>query len=557
MRTLPSARDWGCHLASCPPPRPRPEHLHREHTSAPDMSEAMKVENAMPAPAPVPAALDPPPVAEGKTLEEPVELHAEVMAILAKTQNKCFAEMGYYPTLLQEFRELQKQCALLKSDNQKLYSDNRSLAQFIQAQDQRIQMLVAPVDQQKRTLAELHEHVRSLSAERDEIKGRLHAALNEVMILRQELSRFIPAALVMPAHERMPSGPPQHVSHQRMVSTPTTQQMVQEHPPNLNPYMRQSPPQQPQHRPIQPLPARRPSHPALSPIDTSAPPPITHLRRTSAPAPLAGHLNGAGPSSASPSPLNRFNGLSLASPATPMSSRPSTANAPGSAPPRGLAPQPLTGSTRSIHMIPVQPQNVTPSSLAGAIIDLTNDESQTQDGARKRRKTEHTPESLPSPTKGPATQYPSPMTPTTGHTADHFQPSAHPAQASVPHPNPMAPLPVQPSHEANTPNQPAPLPVPLPLPSASGDDVTMDQQTTVEEDCLEANFEDDEEDENKLWCTMCRSRYKAGHTTEPPQPFIGASQEELIAHCESVHPHGWGILKERVAEQRAAESEPV
>lgn len=84
------------------------------------------------------------------------------MAVLAKTQNKCFSEMGYYPSLLQEHHELQKQYALLRSDNQKLYSDNYNLAQFIQAQEQRINAMAAPKDQQKRAF--------------EEMEGRLHAA---------------------------------------------------------------------------------------------------------------------------------------------------------------------------------------------------------------------------------------------------------------------------------------------------------------------------------------------------------------------------------------------
>ena len=102
------------------------------------------------------------------------------------------------------------------------------------------------------------------------------------------------------------------------------------------------------------------------------------------------------------------------------------------------------------------------------------------------------------------------------------------------------------------------------------------EQTTVEEDCLDANFEEDEEDENKLWCRMCRyvaqprtffflsahpvlgrSRFKGGHTTEPPTPFINVSQEVLIKHCETVHPRGWDILKTKVAERRAMEDIPA
>lgn len=90
------------------------------------------------------------------------EADPEIMAVLAKTQNKCFAEMGYFPTLLQEHHELQRQYALLRNDNQKLYADNYNLAQFIHAQDAHMKEIRAPIEQSKRT----HE----------EMEGRLHAA---------------------------------------------------------------------------------------------------------------------------------------------------------------------------------------------------------------------------------------------------------------------------------------------------------------------------------------------------------------------------------------------
>lgn len=90
------------------------------------------------------------------------EADPEIMSVLAKTQNKCFAEMGYFPTLLQEHHELQRQYALLRSDNQKLYADNYNLAQFIHAQDARMKDIRAPIEQSKRA--------------NEEMEGRLHAA---------------------------------------------------------------------------------------------------------------------------------------------------------------------------------------------------------------------------------------------------------------------------------------------------------------------------------------------------------------------------------------------
>ncbi|KAI0660803.1 hypothetical protein C8Q70DRAFT_1044113 [Cubamyces menziesii] len=487
------------------------------------------------------------------------------MAILARTQNGCLAEMGYYPTLMHEFIELQKQNALLKTDNQKLYADNRSLAQFIQAQDQRIRVLSTPTDQQKRTLADLHESVRALTVQRDEIAGRLHAALNEVMLLRQELSRFVPSAIVLPAHERIPLGHalPQHIQHQqqqqqqqqRTAAVPVAQRMVVEQPPNLAHYQhqRQASAQQipsSNHRPIQPLPAHRSSQPNVMVLSAAdAPPGIAHLRRTSAPTPLAIPTipaNSAGPSSASPSPLSSFTGLTLASPATPMSSRPPTANGTSSAPPGGFAvPQDHPGPPRSIHMIPVQTSRASSSSssLAGAMIDLTSDDDQVQEAARKRRKTEHVMDTgSAAPSRPSSSQNVSPVTP---------------SDAPVPQPPPGASHQVTPVQQQQQPvvaevstNSPAQQP---PM-----NEVDMEQESTLEEDCLDANFEEDDDDENKLWCKMCRSRFEKGHTTQPPRAFVSASQQELVAHCETVHPHGWKILKDKVAEQRAKEAdEPV
>lgn len=42
------------------------------------------------------------------------------------------------------------------------------------------------------------------------------------------------------------------------------------------------------------------------------------------------------------------------------------------------------------------------------------------------------------------------------------------------------------------------------FPPQPGNDVVVEQQSSIEEDCLEANFDDDDGDENKLWCKMCR-----------------------------------------------------
>ncbi|KAI9056500.1 hypothetical protein FKP32DRAFT_1607996 [Trametes sanguinea] len=506
-----------------------------------------------------------------------LEVDMEIMAALAKTQNNCFAELGYYPTLLHDFHELKKQCALLKSDNQKLYADNRNLAEFIQAQDQRVKMLSAPVDQQKHTLAELHERVRLLSAQRDEIQGRLHAALNEIALLRQELSRFVPNARMVPAHERLL--PPQSVP-QRVVSMPPPQRMVAEQPPNLSAYQQQPPYQQQyqqqqpkqqqqptRNRPIQPLPAHRLSQGNVSPSSSAAPPPtIAHLRRTSAPAPIATLQNGVAPSPVSAS-LNSFSGLSIASPVTPMLGQLPTAGSPTSTPAGEFAPPPPPLSTsplRTIHPIPVT-SKPSPSSLAGAIVDLTADEPdepREQDLARKRRKMDHTPDTIMEvQSRPPSARKPSPVSapapPAAATASNGHAPPARPTVDSAPQPSSSSISPADtsqhiPPGQQSTPSTAAPPPPPSP----GFEDVDMEQQTTLEEDCIGANFAEDDDDERKLWCRMCRSRFQKGHITEPPLPFVGASEHELIAHCETVHPQGWKILKERVAKARAAD-DPV
>ncbi|KAJ2958229.1 hypothetical protein NUW54_g14546 [Trametes sanguinea] len=248
-------------------------------------------------------------------------------------------------------------------------------------------MLSAPVDQQKHTLAELHERVRLLSAERDEIAGRLHAALNEITLLRQELSRFVPNARMVPAHERLL--PPQSVP-QRVVSMPPPQRMVAEQRAHsltfilprvaLTAALRQPPTSLLTSNSLlinssihnsslsssssrlqgtaQSSRCRHTDSPQgnVSPSSSAAPPPtIAHLRRTSAPAPIATSQNGVAPSPVSAS-LNSFSGLSIASPVAPMSGQMPTVGSPASTPAGDFAPPPPPLSTsplRTIHPIPV------------------------------------------------------------------------------------------------------------------------------------------------------------------------------------------------------------
>ncbi|KAI0720313.1 hypothetical protein C8T65DRAFT_716058 [Cerioporus squamosus] len=581
----------------------------------------------------------------------------QIMEVLVRTQNECLQELGYYPTLLSDFQELRRTCAKLHADNQKLYSDNRSLAQFIAQQDQRINLLQAPDDQQKRNVAEMHENLRVAINQRDELQARLHAALHEIAVLRQELSKFAPEALIhrMPGPASIPqyaqpmqNGQPasHHVIPPPMAANMPGPSFAPAQP-NMVQYYRAPLPKagMPGTRPQNqnPPPQHRGSVPMLLPVDTSMAPAIAQHRRPSAPAALYFAHTGPGQSPVSASPLNTFSGLSLASsPSTPASSRPGTAS--GQMPSATRHPSSSRpSSSRGIHHVaPPVTNNPSSSSLAGAIIDLTQDEAR-EESARKRRKLEHTQSiAIPQPQASGSAPMASPATPVgqtvhNGHISPmqpvvaqsfytaphpHSQPHSnsveyphrsHPPQQSVaqtvpptqppqltrivpaptpqsyPHqPQPQPPLaqiiaqsqpmpqtqphpsqihpspptqlptqhPVQPQEpHAQSSDPPSTAPAQPPAAAIPASDAVMadtEPEPTLEEECIEANFDEDDDDEAKLWCRMCRSRFKGGHTTEEPTPFVNASQQQLIEHCETVHPRGWEILKTKVARQRDA-----
>ena len=342
-------------------------------------------------------------------------------------------------------------------------------------------------------------------------------------------------------------------------------------------------------------PQHRASMPMLLPVDTSVPPAIGQHRRPSAPAALTFAHTAPGQSPVSASPSNTFAGLSLASlPSTPVSSRPSTASghiAPLPRHPSGSRP----ASSVGIHVTPPFKNNPSSSSLAGAIVDLTQDESR-EDSARKRRKLEHVPGiTIPqaagvAPIASPATpisenMHSGPVVPSQAVVArpftvpqvhSQFRPTSvehphriHPPQpvqqavASIPPHNPLiaAPQPYppqtqthpplsqiiahslpmpqqlqltsqppqppsqhQPSSQSQLPPkpqqsaQPQPQPPPQAPPvrpsnasssTAAQPDVVMadaasEPVPTLEEESIEANYDEDEDDETKRWCRMCR-----------------------------------------------------
>lgn len=116
----------------------------------------------------------------------------------------------------------------------------------------------------------------------------------------------------------------------------------------------------------------------------------------------------------------------------------------------------------------------------------------------------------------PAQQYPTqtatPITPSSWNPPDGYDTSVLLNASPFPSASTSDLPPVASSQPPAVAEKSAPLNTFPPQPPP-GNDVVMEQQSSVEEDCLEANFDDDDEDENKLWCKMCR--YVAQLGTSP------------------------------------------
>ncbi len=173
-------------------------------------------------------------------------------------------------------------------------------------------------------------------------------------------------------------------------------------------------------------------------------------------------------------------------------------------------------------MHPPVPHRSSSSSLAGAIIDLTGDDGP-EDGVRKKRKLDHYSALVAGPSDQPSGSIDMSLLAPSG-SSNGMSGQMSPAQTDMPRPE----MPTSSQHpivvglasavpaaavaadqqagiRIPPPAQPQPLPAAVPV---SVHDTVMEeqeQQTTVEEDCLEANFDEDEEDETKQWCRMCRS----------------------------------------------------
>ncbi|KAL6305812.1 hypothetical protein BKA93DRAFT_197616 [Sparassis latifolia] len=451
-----------------------------------------------------------------------VQYGQRILEIVSTTANGCFSEVGYHPQMLQQFYEIRDWNLQLRAENQKLFSDNRGMAKLIAGQNERLAQLRASPEHQSRIIIELQNQLRIMEANREVLVYDHHRALEEIVRLRNEVAHLGGVLGQMPnGRIHPPSQPirPTSVQQQRSVSQPILQEnsifMGSRHRNNSSVDLHIDTNGLPRPIPVPPEMSASISHPPLS--HRASPYPRSLPRRQ--------HTHDG----------------TKSLPATPMVTIPPATTmplGPFSAGPRAAA----NGS----HLIPKQ-ENV---------IDLTLDADDPMDGtSRKRRRVS---EELPHVvrTAQPVTSQ-EPLPPPEQHAMDGIVATSASTVAPI---SDVAPDGTVPAGEV----PPEVIAVGTALKETGSLEVTSDSVTTASQtndvvseerqilqECVEENFEEGEgEDEGRLFCGMCRSRHFARGTEEPPQPFVDATLEELVAHCEHEHPRGWERLKDLVKQHQ-------
>jgi len=201
---------------------------------------------------------------------------------------------------------------------------------------------------------------------------------------------------------------------------------------------------------------------------------------------------------------------SHSSPITPV-------NVSGGSPRPAMSPTGRNGQ----HAVPSPPQFRRPPLQSPSVIDLTSDDDMPlAQRARKRPRLE-----------------------AFGSFASS-SPNISPLGSALPLGSPGTEITVPPPMS----REPSPAPANEPREGTLADE---DGLCSVE-DCLEAAFSQDSEDENKVWCQMCQLRYEACKDFMPdtpvPEPFNRADRQILVEHCETLHPAGWAELRRPEAE---------
>jgi hypothetical protein len=96
-------------------------------------------------------------------------VRAEVVSVIASTTNGCLSELGYFPGMVPTLAAAERDNALLRADNVKMFDDNRALAQHVASLSERVNFANLGASAQTQALERLQRQVQELTKERDDL----------------------------------------------------------------------------------------------------------------------------------------------------------------------------------------------------------------------------------------------------------------------------------------------------------------------------------------------------------------------------------------------------
>jgi hypothetical protein len=85
------------------------------------------------------------------------------------------SELGYYPGIVPTLAKVEREAALLKADNIKMFEDNRALAKLISHQNERIGFANAQDPERIVLYEQSRRELLTVTAERDQLKAQITA----------------------------------------------------------------------------------------------------------------------------------------------------------------------------------------------------------------------------------------------------------------------------------------------------------------------------------------------------------------------------------------------
>lgn len=104
-----------------------------------------------------------------ETKDRALATRNRVIEVLAGTANGCLSELGYFPGMPQRMAEMEQQNRQWQTENVKLFEDNRRLVEVIRSQNERLDWSRLPDANRIAKIIELQEENRFLKSQRDEL----------------------------------------------------------------------------------------------------------------------------------------------------------------------------------------------------------------------------------------------------------------------------------------------------------------------------------------------------------------------------------------------------